>query len=300
MNLYNYLTIDVEDFFQVSAFESLVSKESWDSYPSRVTKNTRKILSILEEHNIKATFFILGWTANKHPEIVKEIAQQGHEIGCHSYYHRLVYNLTPEEFREDTKKAKDTLEQISGNKVNGYRAPSYSITQKSLWAIQILNDLGFSYDSSIFPIHHDRYGIPGAPRYPFVWKTSQDQPEIGNAYNNEENIDNLHSLIEYPISTALFFGKNLPVSGGGYFRLFPYWFTKMALKKINEKEKKRFIFYLHPWEFDPDQPRFKEASLFSKFRHYNNLDKTKVRFERLIKDFSFGPMHSQKTQSSHE
>ena len=292
MNLKNYLTIDVEDFYQVSAFETLVSKESWDSYPSRVTQNTQKILSILEEHNIKATFFILGWTANKHPEIVKEIARQGHEIGCHSFYHRLVYNLTPEEFREDTKKAKDTLEQISGEEVKGYRAPSYSITNKSLWAIQILHELGFTYDSSVFPIHHDRYGIPGAPRYPFIWKTSGNQPEISTPFNGEEQSDTDNSLIEYPISTTLFFGKNLPVSGGGYFRLFPYWFTRMALKKINEQEKRSFIFYLHPWEFDPEQPRFYKATRFSKFRHYNNLDKTEIRFEKLIKDFSFGPMYS--------
>jgi polysaccharide deacetylase family protein (PEP-CTERM system associated) len=291
MNLYNYLTIDVEDYFQVSAFEPLVSKESWDTYPSRVTQNTQKILSILEKHNIKATFFILGWTANKHPEIVKEIARNGHEIACHSYYHRLVYNLTPDEFQRDTLKAKETLEQITGVEVKGYRAPSYSITRKSLWAIQILEELGFNYDSSIFPIHHDRYGIPGAPRYPFFWKTSGDLPEIGDKYTEEENRNTTHSLIEYPISTAMFFGKNLPVSGGGYFRLFPYWFTKLALRKINEQEKKNFIFYLHPWEFDPDQPRFNQASLFSKFRHYNNLGTTETRFERLLNDFTFGPMY---------
>ena len=291
MNLYNYLTIDVEDFFQVSAFESIVSKKSWDDYPSRVVQNTRKILSILEKHNIKATFFILGWTAKKHPELVQEIAKLGHEIGCHSYYHRLVYNLTPEEFREDTKYAKDTLEQITGNEVKGYRAPSYSITRKSLWAIQILDDLGFTYDSSVFPILHDRYGIPNAPRYPFFWETSGSSPEISSGYNGEESRRNGHSLIEYPISTALLFGKNLPVSGGGYFRLFPYWFTRMTLKKINEQEKKSFVFYLHPWEFDPEQPRFTKAPLLSKFRHYNNLDKTGTRFEQLLKDFSFGPMH---------
>lgn len=292
MNLRNYLTIDVEDFFQVSAFEPIVSKENWSSYPSRVIQNTRKILSILDKHKIKATFFIVGWTAENYPEIVKEITRKGHEIGCHSYYHRLVYNLTPEEFREDTKKAKDTLEQIAGIEVKGYRAPSYSITEKSLWAIPILHELGFTYDSSIFPVHHDRYGIPDAPRYPFVWEITDNQPKISKPYDPDLQENTSDSLVEYPISTALIMGKNLPISGGGYFRLFPYWFTRMALKKINQAEKRRFIFYLHPWEFDPEQPRFNNASLLSKFRHYNNLKKTGMRFEKLLKDFSFGPMHS--------
>lgn len=292
MSIDNYLTIDVEDYFQVSAFEPLVPKENWREYPSRVVDNTRRILDILEQKSIKATFFILGWTAKKHPELVREIALQGHEIGCHSYYHRLVYTLTPEQFHEDTKTAKDILEQITGTQVKGYRAPSYSITRKSLWAIQILNDLGFAYDSSVFPIHHDRYGIPDAPRYPFHWDTSADHPKVGSPYLPVNGSDSWNSLIEFPISTSLLLGKNLPVSGGGYFRLFPYWFTRMALKKINEQEQKSFAFYLHPWEFDPGQPRFNQASLLSKFRHYNNLHKTEKRFLRLLDDFSFKPMQA--------
>ena len=165
MKLNNYLTVDVEDYYQVSAFEDFISKEDWNSYSSRVVPNTKNILSLLDKHNVKATFFVLGWTANKYPQLVKDIADKGHEISCHSYYHRLVYDLTPNEFREDTKQSKDILEQITGREVIGYRAPSYSITKKSLWALDILEELGFKYDSSIFPIYHDRYGIPDAPRF---------------------------------------------------------------------------------------------------------------------------------------
>ena len=291
MKLKNYLTIDVEDFFQVSAFEAIVSKESWETYPSRVLENTRKILDLLGTHKIKATFFILGWTAKNFPKVVEEICRDGHIVGCHSYYHRLIYNLTPEEFIEDTKRAKEILEEITGLAVTGYRAPSYSITKKSLWAIPILKNLGFVYDSSIFPIHHDRYGIPDAPRHPFVWDTSKNKPIPKKPFDVDMSHKIEKSLVEYPISTTRILGKTFPVSGGGYFRLFPYWFTKMALKKINETEKKRFIFYLHPWEFDPDQPRINNASMLSKFRHYNNLEKTSTRFEKLLDDFSFGPLH---------
>ena len=299
MKITNFLTIDVEDYFQVSAFENIVKKDNWDTYPSRVVQNTRKILSILDEHNVKATFFILGWTAEKHPQLVKEISAKGHEICCHSYYHRLVYDLTPEEFYQDTKKAKDILEQITGKEVVGYRAPSYSITQKSLWAIKILCDLGFKYDSSVFPIHHDRYGIPDAPRYPFIWNTTGEEPTIYNKSDPEGLAEHQQTLKEYPISTALLFGRKLPVSGGGYFRLFPYWLTQKALHTINTQEKKNFIFYMHPWEFDPEQPRFNNASAFSKFRHYNNLDKTTSRFTQLLKDFSFTAMSNPTNQLSH-
>jgi len=266
----NYLTIDVEDYFQVSAFEGIVSKDDWESFDSRVVRNTRKILTLLDHHNVRATFFVLGWTAQKQPDLVKEIFAKGHEIACHSYYHRLVYNLTPEEFYADTQQAKDILEQITGNKVDGYRAPSYSITKRSLWAIDILAELGFQYDSSIFPIYHDRYGIPDAPRFSYRLPA--------------------RNMTEYPISTALFFGKKIPIAGGGYFRLFPYWFTRMALRRINKKEGKPFVFYVHPWEIDPEQPRMKEANPLSRFRHYVNLNKTYDRLRQLLRDFSFGPL----------
>jgi len=286
----NYLTIDVEDYFQVSAFESVISPDRWDSLESRVEKNTSTLLALLAEHETKATFFVVGWIAERHPNLVKEIFATGHEIGCHSFLHRRIYNLTPKEFREDTRKAKNTLEDITGQPVLCYRAPSYSITRKSLWALDILKDLGFFYDSSVFPIHHDIYGIPNAPRFPFSWKFSDgnSEPIIQYAANCQQPTANC--LLEFPISTVRFLGKNIPSSGGGYFRFFPYWFTRMALKKINEKENQPFIFYLHPWEIDPAQPRFNKASLRSRFRHYNNLSKTAGRFKQLLKEFRFGPI----------
>lgn len=267
MNLTNYLTIDVEDYFQVLAFADIVPLDTWDTYPSRVVDNTRRILSILEKQDVKATFFILGWTANKHPELVSEINTKGHEIACHSFYHRPIYKLSPEEFKKDTAKSKDILEQITGKKIQGYRAPSYSITRDSLWALDILEELGFTYDSSIFPVHHDNYGIPDAPRFEYTIPNS--------------------TLKEYPISTLNIAGYKLPVAGGGYFRLFPYWFTKMALQRINTADRQPFIFYLHPWEFDPNQPKFNKARKKSKFRHYINLDKTNLRFEKLLNVFTF-------------
>lgn len=268
--LINYLTIDVEDYFQVAAFEKVIHPSMWESYPSRVKQNTTRILDLFDTHGVKGTFFVVGWTAERFPGLVKDIVARGHEIGCHSYLHQKIYNQTPEEFRKDTKKSKDILEQASGRAVVGYRAPTYSITKKSLWALEILQELGFKWDSSIFPIAHDNYGIPDAPRF---------------AYKLPD-----HDMIEYPISTALFFGRKIPVAGGGYFRIFPYWFTKMALSRINEVERQPFIFYLHPWEIDPDQPRINNAGLRSKFRHYRNLNKSTERLCKLMDDFSFHPI----------
>lgn len=266
----NYLTIDVEDYFQVSAFEKNINVDQWEGLESRVVSNTDCILETLDEFGVKATFFIVGWVAEKYPELVRSIRRRGHPIGCHSYLHQKVYTLTPAAFREDTYKAKSLLEDIAGQPVLGYRAPSYSITRKSLWALEILADLGFTYDSSIFPIVHDNYGIPHSPRFPYP----------------HQHVN----LYEYPISTAMILGRTVPVSGGGYFRLFPYWFTRWALDSINTKEGQPFVFYLHPWEVDPDQPRIEHASLLSRFRHYNNLAKTQKRFKRLLKDFAFRPL----------
>lgn len=268
----NYLTIDVEDYFQVSAFEKQIRPDDWLQFESRVNKNTHNILNILDRFNVKATFFIVGWIAEKHPELVRKISSRGHEIGCHSYKHQRIQTLTKDSFREDTRKAKLILEDICGRKVSGYRAPTYSITHETLWALDILVELGFTYDSSIFPIYHDYYGIPDAPRFPYK-------------HNGLE-------LTEYPISTALIMGRKVPVAGGGYFRLFPYWFTRRALKSINDNEKQPFIFYLHPWEVDPDQPRIEDISLLSRFRHYNNLCKTQERLAKLLIDFQFKPIES--------
>ena len=265
----NYLTIDVEDYFQVSAFEDIIDPKDWDAMEQRVVRNTEKVLDLLAQHNTKATFFIVGWIADRFPRLVQTIHSQGHPIGCHSYWHRKVYDMTPEDFRAETGKVKSILENIIGESVLGYRAPSYSITGRSLWAIDILKELGFTYDSSIFPIYHDTYGIPGAPRF---------------AYRHP------NGLREYPISTALMLGWKLAVSGGGYFRLFPYWFTRHALRTINSKEGKPFVFYLHPWELDPEQPRLRNARALSRFRHYNQLRQTAGRFTRLLQDFNFRPL----------
>ncbi|WP_319525821.1 XrtA system polysaccharide deacetylase [uncultured Desulfosarcina sp.] len=266
----NYLTIDVEDYYQVSAFEGVIDPNSWPKFESRVERNIQVILDLLQKRNIKATFFIVGWIAENYPQMVKKIYKQGHEIGCHSYWHRKVYDLKPESFREDTYRAKHTLEDIIGAPIKGYRAPSYSITKKSLWALDILAKLGFLYDSSIFPTYHDNYGIPDAPRFAYKLEAQQ--------------------MVEFPISTTRLLGRNLPISGGGYFRLFPYALTRKALRQINDKEKKPFIFYLHPWEIDPDQPRVKNASRLSKFRHYVNLHTTQEKFSRLLNDFQFSPI----------
>lgn len=266
----NYMSIDVEDYFQVAAFERLIAPDTWDSYPPRVEQNTRRILELFDAHGVKATFFIVGWTAKRCPAMVRDIALRGHDIGCHSYRHQKIYTQTPEEFRQDTKRAKDILEEIIGRPVVGYRAPTYSITKDSLWALPILKELGFTWDSSIFPIVHDNYGIPDAPRF------EHDMPAYG--------------LKEYPISTARFLRYKLPVAGGGYFRLFPYWFTQYFLRRINKEEQKPFVFYLHPWEIDPGQPRIVTAGWKSRFRHYNNLDKTEGRLQRLLRDFQFQPI----------
>ncbi len=266
----NYLTIDVEDYFQVGAFSDIVSPDSWETMEQRIDESVAVILQMLKKRKVRATFFVVGWIAEKHPEVVHAIMEDGHEIGCHGYWHRSIDKMTPDAFREDTLKAKRILEALCNRKITSYRAPSYSITKKSLWALDILKDAGFKTDSSIFPIAHDMYGIPDSPRF---------------RHNLTE-----YGLEEFPMSTTVFFGRNIPVSGGGYFRLFPYWFTKMALKRINQKEKQPFVFYLHPWEIDPQQPRIQHAGFLSRFRHYNNLDKTLGRFERLLDDFEFIPL----------
>jgi len=266
----NYLTIDVEDYFQVAAFSDIIPLSDWDSMDQRVEANITPILKILKKRGVRATFFVVGWVAEKHPEVVHSIMADGHDIGCHSYWHRNIYDLSLEEFKEDTLRAKTVLEKLTGKKITSYRAPSYSVTKKTLWALDVLRDMGFTTDSSIFPIKHDIYGIPDSPR--FKYRLNQ------------------HGIDEYPMSTVKFFGRTIPVAGGGYFRLFPYWFTKFALQKINNKELQPFVFYLHPWEIDDNQPRFKKARRLSKFRHYNNLKKTMGRFERLLSDFEFMPL----------
>ncbi len=302
----NALTIDVEDYFQVHAFSSVINPADWDNYESRVEGNTYRILEILSNpavsngssNSIKATFFILGWIAERYPGLVKEIAGQGHEIASHGYRHELVTNQGPDEFRADIAKTKKILEDITGEDVVGYRASTYSITKKTLWALRVLTEEGYRYDSSIFPVHHDVYGFPEAPRFPFKVSLNGEVQTVRSfaaansfARSNISNGPNDSNILwEFPISTVRFFGQNLPVAGGGYFRLFPYWLVKRLLGHINRTEQRPFIFYLHPWELDPDQPRIDNASLKSRLRHYLNLDKVENRFRRLLSNFNFIPI----------
>ena len=268
----NALSFDVEEYFQVSALASVVKRTEWENYPSRVEFNTTRVLDLLDEHQVSATFFVLGWVAERHADLVRDIAARGHEIACHGYSHQLVYNQRPSEFHEETKRSKAILEDLVGSSVRGYRAASYSITKKSLWALETLIDLGFEYDSSIFPITHDRYGIADAPRAPHV-------AQVGDT----------GSLVEFPMSTVKMLGMNVPICGGGYFRLLPYAMTRAGLRKINQNENRSFVFYLHPWEVDPDQPRIK-ASALSRFRHYNRLSSTYGNLQKLVQHFRFATM----------
>ena len=270
-NIENALTIDVEDYFQVAALVEAVRREDWHSMEYRVEANTQRILNLLDRHKAKATFFILGWVAEKSPELVRTIEKAGHEIASHGYSHQLIYNQTPGVFREETRRSKAILEDITGQSIIGYRAASYSITQQSRWALDILAEEGFVWDSSIFPVHHDRYGMPDAPRWPHTLTT-----------------DKGYSLAEFPLSTLKLPGYTLPIAGGGYFRLFPYWFSRWGLGSINHQGQP-FVFYLHPWEVDPDQPRL-DVKWLSRFRHYNNLDVCEARLDRLISQFAFVPM----------
>ena len=273
MAVANALTVDVEDYFHVAAFADRIKPADWDKQPVRVQHNTRRLLELFAEFDIRATFFVLGWVAERDPQLVREIAAQGHEIACHGYSHQLIYRQTPAVFREETLRARKLLEDIVQSPVEGYRAASYSITRQSLWALDVLVEAGFRYDSSIFPVHHDRYGIPDAPHQPYRLTA----PGGGN-------------LVEFPLSTANLLGYRLPVAGGGYFRLFPYFVTRMGLSQIRRRGQP-FIFYLHPWEIDTAQPRI-EAGWLSRFRHYNNIDKCEARLRRLLQDFSFATARS--------
>ncbi len=268
----NALTIDVEDYFQVTAFEQQVKPWEWDTYPLRVEGNTLRILDMLDEFALRATFFVLGWIAERLPALVKEIRRRGHEIACHGYGHQLIYRLSPQEFREDVSKAKKILENICGEPVKGYRAPSYSITTKSLWALDVLVEEGFSYDSSIFPITHDIYGIPGGKRFPHEISTHAGK------------------IQEFPISTfSLNVGAwkpHIPIAGGGYLRFFPAALVAQAIQSINAREKQPVIVYFHPWEIDPQQPRIR-AGFKSRFRHYLNLQRMELKIRFLLSNLRF-------------
>jgi len=285
----NALTIDVEDYFHVSAFEGCISPADWDGCQLRVADNTLRILDLLDEFDVKATFFVLGWVAERKPELVKEIAGRGHEVASHGYGHRRVYNQTQSEFRDDIRRSKALLEQLTGGEIQGYRAPSYSISRSCLWAYDELVAAGYRYDSSVFPISHDLYGIPDWPRHPFIVVKGQDGEWVPSSPGScsVPGHDHCSRMTEIPITTLHVAGKNIPIAGGGYFRLFPYFFTRWGLKRINLKEGRSFVFYLHPWEIDPDQPRMSGARLKSRIRHYLNLHRTEGRFRRMLADFKF-------------
>lgn len=264
----NAMTVDVEEHFQVSAFEASVPRATWDSRESRVSGNTERLLDIFDESGVRATFFVLGWVAERFPGLVRRIVARGHELASHGYGHQLVYAQTPRKFREDLQRARTALEAAVGVAVVGYRAPSFSIVQSSLWALDVLIDEGYLYDSSIYPIRHDRYGLPGWPRH----------------FHRIERPGG--TIWEVPGSTVRRVGANLPIGGGGYFRLLPYTWTRYGFRCLNRVEERPGMFYLHPWELDPTQPRI-PASRMSTFRHYRNLHTTEDRLRRLLQDFRF-------------
>jgi polysaccharide deacetylase family protein (PEP-CTERM system associated) len=267
----NALTIDVEDYFHVHAFERIFPRASWNSVPPRVVENTRRILQLLRAHDTQATFFVLGWVAHRHPEVVREIADDGHELASHGYAHQALYELDRDSFHADVRRSIDAILTASpAAQIRGYRAPSFSLNQHTCWAFDVLTELEVSYDSSISPATiHDRYGMPSAPRF-----AHSVRPR----------------LLEIPVSTVRALGCNWQVAGGGYFRLFPLPITSWAIRKIN-REGHPAVIYLHPWEFDTDQPRVTSASLRSKFRHYVNLRHTEARLSAILREYPFGPMN---------
>jgi polysaccharide deacetylase family protein (PEP-CTERM system associated) len=260
----NALTIDVEDYFQVSAFAPHIARQSWDSMPCRVERNVDRLLNLLDEHDAKATFFTLGWIAERYPRVVRDVVTQGHEVASHGMSHLRASEQTPEEFEQDVVRAKRVLEDISGTAVSGYRAPSFSIGKSNPWAFDVLQRAGYRYSSSIYPVRHDHYGVPDAPRFP---------------YRARER------LLEIPVTTTRLFGRNLPAGGGGYFRLAPYRLSRWAIERVNRVDVRPAIFYFHPWEIDPAQPRIAGIGAKTRFRHYLNLKRTDARLQQLLRDF---------------
>ena len=266
----NALTVDVEEYFQVAAFERTIERGQWEQSDSRVEYSTGKVLDLFASRGVRGTFFVLGWIAERHPNLVRQIVAEGHELASHGYDHTRIHQFTAEQFRADVVRTKGILEELGGVQVLGYRAPSYSINGKNLWALDVLQETGHVYSSSIYPIRHDLYGMPEAPRFPFRFRAD--------------------GILEIPVTTVSLAGRNLPCGGGGYFRLLPYSVFKWALKRVNEVDRRSGLFYFHPWEVDPAQPRVEGAPLKSRFRHYLNLDTMHSRLEQLIDDFRWGRM----------
>lgn len=271
LSVKNALTVDVEDYFQVSAFAAHISRESWDQLPCRVERNIDVILAMFADHDVHATFFTLGWIAERYPGVVRRMVAQGHEIASHGYAHQRVSDQDREDFFQDIDRAKRLLEDISGVEVKGYRAPSFSIGRDNLWAQACLKRAGYRYSSSVYPIRHDHYGMHEAPRFAFY-------PEQGDG------------LLEVPVTTVRVMNQNLPAGGGGYFRLLPYRISRWCMRRVNELDGRPCIFYFHPWEIDPDQPRQTGVGLKTRFRHYVNLTTMERRLRKLCADFHWDRM----------
>ena len=267
----NALTVDVEDYFQVYAFASHIARDTWDRLPCRIERNVDLILAMLDEHKVHATWFTLGWIAERYPGLVRRIVEQGHELASHGYAHQRATGQSREEFSQDITRAKSLLEDLGGVAVKGYRAPSFSIGRGNLWALECLSEAGYRYSSSVYPIRHDHYGMPEAPRFAFY-------PAGGSG------------LLELPVTTVSLFNRNLPAGGGGYFRLLPYWVSRWCLQRVNTVDRQPCIFYFHPWEIDPGQPRQRGISLKTRFRHYVNLSSMERRIRALFTDFHWDRM----------
>jgi polysaccharide deacetylase family protein (PEP-CTERM system associated) len=266
----NALTVDVEEHFQVAAFERQIARDAWDSHSSRVVDNTARVLDVFAESGVRGTFFVLGWVAERYPEIVRRLVGEGHELASHGYDHTRVIYMDAARFRADVSRTKAILEDTGGVAVRGYRAPSYSISGRNLWALDVLQEVGHVYSSSIYPIRHDLYGMPEAPRFAFRVRPG--------------------AILEIPVTTVQVGGRNLPAGGGGYFRLMPYGLYRWCLHRVNERDAQPGMFYFHPWEVDPAQPRVPGAPLRSRLRHYTNLHTMEARLRRLLGDFRWGRM----------
>ena len=267
LELVNALTVDVEDYFQVSAMAPHIARDSWDTQSCRVERNVQRLLALFAQHQAHATFFTLGWIAERYPQLVRDIVAGGHELASHGYGHLRASEQSPADFTQDVQRAKGLLEDIGGQAVRGYRAPSFSIGHGNPWAFDVLLKAGYRYSSSVYPVQHDHYGMPDAPRFPYEARPG---------------------LTEIPITTTRMMGRNLPAGGGGYFRLAPYKLSRWALRRVNAIDHRPAIFYMHPWEIDPGQPRVAGTNLKTRFRHYVNLSRTEARLGRLLTDFKWG------------
>ena len=265
----NAMTIDVEDYFQVSAFAPYIQRGDWDARECRIERNMAVILDLLDAHETKATFFTLGWIAERYPQLVRDIVSRGHELASHGYGHQRASELSREAFAEDVSRAKKMLEDLGGVAVKGYRAPSFSIGTANLWAFDVLQEAGYRYSSSVYPIAHDHYGMPDSPRFAYPVRDG---------------------LLEVPVTTLRMFNRNLPSSGGGYFRLLPYALSRWMIRQVNERDQQSAVFYFHPWEIDPGQPRIAGIDAKTKFRHYVNIHRTEARISQLLSDLAWGRM----------